>query len=185
MSIIKDGSGTGHTLKVNSENRAGTDSVSRSITQHINETHEKHFSLSFENIDPVGADDYFFYYKNTGLKNVHFTKFRFNATVVGSVEIHSVTGTAVYVGETEVVPVNRNFGSSTGVTSVINTDTDITGITNAGTAIKLRLDTVDKDFVDDAPSHIILPPGQALALLWDAATGAITGTIDIYEDQGV
>ena len=185
MAIIKDGSGTGNTLRINEENRADVESVSRSITQHINEKYEKHFSLSFENIDPVGADDYFFYYKNTGLKNIHLTKFRFLSTVAGSVEIHSVTGTPSYVSESAVVPVNRSFGSSAAVTATINTDTNITGLTSAGMAIKLRLDTINKDYVDDAPSHIILPPGQALALLWDAATGAITSTIDIYEDQGV
>ena len=185
MAIIKDGSGTGNTLRINEENRADVESVTRSITQHINEKYEKHFSLSFEDIDPTGADDYFFYYKNTGLKNIHFTKFRFNTTVAGSVEIRSVTGTPSYTSEAAVTPVNRSFGSSQSVTAIINTDANITGLANAGTAIKLRLDTVNKDYTDDAPSHIILPPGQALALLWDTSTGAITGTIDIYEDQGV
>jgi hypothetical protein len=48
----------------------------------------------------------------------------------------------------------------------------------------MTLDTVNKDYVDEAPSHIIVPPGQAMALLWDTATGALTGTIDLYEDQG-
>jgi hypothetical protein len=183
MSIIKDGSGTGRTMKINEENRADVEAISRPITQHINELYEKHFSLFFEAIDPTGADDYFFYMKNTGTKNIHITKSRFASTVAGSVEFHSVTGTASSVND--ITPVNRSLGSSVTPTLTVGTNVDITGLTNAGTLLHLRLDTANKDVVDEHPSHIIIPPGQALALLWDAATGILKGTIDIYEDQGV
>lgn len=185
MSIIKDGSGTGNTLRINSENRADVESVSRSITQHINEKYEKHLSITFEAIDPVGADDYFLYIKNTGTKNLHLTKFRFKTTVIGTIELHHVTGTASFAAETAITPVNRNLGSSESLTAVTSADTNTTGLSNAGTLLRLTLSTANVDFMDEAPSHIILPPGQALACLWDTATGILAGTIDIYEDQGV
>lgn len=184
MVQIVDGQ-TGNSAIVTDEYRLETDTVSRSITQHINEKYEKHFSLTFEGIDPVGADDYFFYFKNTGTKNVHFTKFRFQTSVAGNVEIHAVTGTPSYTADTDVTAVNRTIGSTKTVTSIIKTDTNTTGLSNAGTLIKLRLDTVNKDYFDDAPSHIIVPPGQSIALLWDTSTGILAGTIDIYEDQGI
>ena len=109
--IIKDGKGTGNTLAITTENRNKTDSVTRSLTQHINETYEKHFSISFELIDPTADDDFIFYFKNTGTKNIHMTKFRFMCTgAPGAVELHHVSGTAGGGGAT-VVPVNRTLGS--------------------------------------------------------------------------
>ena len=184
MVQIVDGQ-TGNSAIVTDEYRLETDTVSRSITQHINEKYEKHFSLTFEGIDPAGADDYFFYYKNTGTRNIHFTKFRFQSTVAGNVEIHHVTGTPSYAADTDVTPVNRTIGSTKTITSTIKTDTNTTGISNSGTLIKLRIDTVNKDYLDNAPSHIIVPPGQAIALLWDTSTGVLSSTIDLYEDQGI
>jgi len=183
--IIKDGTGTGKTLSITAENRARTDTVTRSLTQHINEEYEKHFSLTFDAIDPVGADDYFFYIKNTGTKTIHATKFRFRSTVAGSVELHRVTGTASFASETVITPVNRTLGSTNTVTAVTSADTNTTGISEAGIMLRMRLAVVDTDYVDEAPSHIIIPPGQAMACLWDTATGALSGTIDIYEDQGI
>jgi archaellum component FlaG (FlaF/FlaG flagellin family) len=183
MSIIKDGSGTGKTLRINTENRASTDSVTRTIGQHINEIYQKHFVAHFEAIDPTGADDYFFYMKNTGTKNIHITKMRFLSTVAGTVEVRHVSGTAS--SGTAVTPVNLFLGNSNAPTATIETDPDFTGLTNEGTIEGIRLDTVNKDFTEEVPEHIIIPPGQAVALLWDAATGAITGGIEFYEDQGV
>lgn len=183
MSIIKDGSGTGNTLRINEENRADTDAITRSITQHINEVYEKHWSLFFEAIDPTGADDYFFYLKNTGTKNLHVTKTRFSTTVVGTLEIHNVTGTASALSA--ITPVNRTLGSANFPVATIGTAVDITGLSNAGTLLHLRADVANKDYVDEHPSHIIIPPGQALAFLWDTGTGILKGTVDIYEDQGV
>lgn len=183
MSIIKDGAGTGNTLRVTSENKAQVNAVQRSLTQHINEIYEKHFSLFFEAIDPTGADDYFFYFKNTGTKNIHFTKFRFASTVIGTVEIHEVTGTATAVNA--ITPANRFIGSTNTLTATVGTNVNITGLSNAATLIHLRLDTANKDYIDDAPSHIIVPPGQAIAFLWDISTGILKGTVDVYEDPGI
>ena len=181
--IIKDASGTGNTLRITVENKAQVNAVQRSIAQHINEVYEKHFSLFFEAIDPTGADDYFFYFKNTGIKNIHFTKFRFSSTVAGTIEIHNVTGTA---SSTNVVtPANRFVGSTSSITATIGTNVDITGLSNAATLVHVRLAVADTDYVDEALSHIIVPPGQAIALLWDTSTGILKSTMDIYEDQGV
>lgn len=184
MAIIKDGTGSGNAAKITGENRLETDTVSRSLPQHINEVFKKHFSITFEAIDPVGADDYFLYFKNTGTKNIHLTKFRFKSTVVGTVELHAVSGTAAFTSETVIAPANRFLGASEGLTVVTSADTDITGLTNDATLLRLTLSTADTDFVDEAPSHIIIPPGQAMAGLWDTATGILAGTVDVYEDQG-
>lgn len=181
--ILKDGSGTGTAAKVTSDNRLEVEAIQRTLTQHVNEKHKKHFSLTFEAIDPVGADDYFVYIKNTGTKNLHLSKFRFQSTVIGSVELHDVTGTAVFTAGTDITPANRFLGASETLTATIKTDTDTTGLTNSATLIRLRLDVADKDYIDNAPSHIIIPPGRAMGCLWDQTTGILAGTIDCYEDQ--
>jgi archaellum component FlaG (FlaF/FlaG flagellin family) len=185
MALIKDGSGTGNTLRINEENRADVEAVSRPIEQHINEFYKKAFTVSYDAIDPVGADDYFLYIKNTGTKNLHVTHIQTRSTVAGSVEVHNVTGTASFASETAITPVNLTLGSSAALTGTFSADTNATGLTNAGTLFYQRLDTVNKDYLLKVDAHLIIPPGQALAFLWDTSTGALSGSVTIYEDQGV
>lgn len=184
MAMIKDSTGQGFGVQITSENKMQVNSVSRTITQHVNEIYEKHFSLVFEGIDPVGADDYFFYFENTGTKNIHLTKFRFKSTVIGTVEFHRVTGTPIFAAGVDITPSNRFLGSTKSISAIIKTDTNTTGISVADFLLRLTVSTANIDFVDDAPSHIIVPPGQKFALLWDTSTGVLSGTIDVYEDQG-
>ena len=82
-------------------------------------------------------------------------------------------------------PTNRFIGSSKTITASTGTSVDFTGLTSSAALIRLTLSTANVDFVDNAPSHIIVPPGQAIACLWDTATGILAGTIDIYEDPGI
>lgn len=183
MSIIKDGAGSGYTARVSSENRLHVTSVSVPSDQHVNEDHQKYFSVPFSGIDPVGADDYFFYIENTGIKNLHVTDFRMRSTVAGNVGIHHVIGTPVYVGETAVTPVNRYLGQTGTLDATVNTDTDITGLTNQGELFCICIPVINTTYHLKTSSHIIIPPGQAMALHWDTATGAISGTVSIYEAQ--
>jgi len=185
MSIIKDGSGTGRTLRVNEENRADVEAISRPIEQHINELYEKYFSLPFDAIDPVGADDYFFYLKNTGTKNLHITDLRARSTVAGTIEWHGVTGTPSFTSDTDITPVNRTLGSSQTLIATAKTDTNTTGLTSTGVLFYQRLDTANEGEHIRTSGHIIMKPGQAMALSWDTATGALSGVLSVYEDQGV
>ena len=183
--VIKDGAGSGKTLRINKENRADVEAVSRSLDQHINELYSKVYSLPFDGINPVGADDYFFYINNTGLKDLHITDIRVKSTVAGVVEVHSVTGTASFTAGADVTPVNRKIGASISLTATIKTDTDTTGLSNRGVLFYLNCDTVNKTEHLRTSSHIIVPPGQSVALLWDTSTGILSGAVSIYEDQGV
>lgn len=185
MSIIKDGSGTGRTLRINSENRADVESVTRPLDQHINEVYAKVFSVAFDAIDPVGADDYFYYMKNTGTKNLHVTDIRIRSTVAGVVEVHGVTGTASFTSETAITPTNRTIGSAESLTATTSADTNVTGLTSSGVLFYVPCETANEENEFKTSSHIIIPPGQAMALLWDTSTGALSGVVSVYEDQGV
>ncbi len=183
--IIKDGNGTGYTAAVTLDNRLSVDSVSVSREHHINSDHQKAFSLPFDAIDPVGADDYFFYVKNTGTLNLHITDVRLRSTVAGVVEIHVVTGTPTFTAGSDIAPVNRVLGSTNTLTATLKTDTDTTGLTSTGILFYMNVDTavLGDDTHLKTTSHLIIPPGQALAFLWDTGTGILSGVISMHEGQ--
>ena len=185
MIVIKDGSGKGYSLKINEENRADVEAVTRPSDQHINQRYQKVFSLPFDGIDPVGADDYFFYINNTGAKNLFITDIRVKSTVAGTVEVHHVSGTPSYTAAADVTPVNRTIGSAATITATIKTDTDTTGLTNEGVLFYLNCDTAEEMQHLRTSAKIIIPPGQSMALLWDTSTGVLSGIVSIYEDQGI
>jgi hypothetical protein len=103
--------------------------------------------------------------------------------VAGVVEVRSVTGTAS--SGTTVVPVNRSIGSSESLVATIETGADITGLSNTGVIFYQSLDTANEENHLKISAHIIIPPGQAIALLWDTSTGILSGVVSAYEDQGV
>lgn len=185
MSIIKDATGKGFGAGVTSENRICVDSSISTLELHVNKAYAKYFSLPFDAIDPVGADDYFFYIKNTGTKDINVTDFRIRSTVAGTVEIHTVSGTASFTSGTDVAPVNRKVGNANTLDATIKTDTDTTGLVNGGIYHYMRLAVVDTEYQTKFTGQIILPPGQAIAMLWDQATGALTGSVSVFEDPGV
>lgn len=182
MTIIKNGGHDGDFgMVVKNTGRGQVDAVSETSDRHLNIEHEKVWSLPFEGIDPVGADDYFLYIKNTGSANLAITDFRLESSVIGTVEVHSVAGTAVYTADADITPVNRHVGSIEAPTAIIKTDTNTTGLTNNGVFFWINTDVVDKTIHLHTSSNIIIPPGQAVALLWDQATGIMKGVVSLVE----
>lgn len=182
MTVIKNGSHDGDFgLKVSKEGRGQTDSVVETTDRHLNIEHQQVWSLPFEGIDPVGADDYFVYIKNTGITNLAITDFRLETTVAGTVEIHSVSGTPVYTAGVDITPVTRFVGSAIIPTATIKTDTDVTALVDEGLHFWIRCDTANKTCHESTSSNIVIPPGQAVGLLWDQATGVLKGTISLVE----
>jgi len=167
-----------HAATVNDFGQLLTEATISSEDRHININHEKVWSLPFQ-VDPAGAGDYFFYLKNTDSISYMVTDFRGASTVAGYVEINHVTGIAAYVGETAVAPVNRHLGSSNQPDCTINTDVDITGLTNAGTIFRMDVATVNQLNHLQTTAGIIIPPGQAIALSWSEATGIMNGNVSL------
>lgn len=183
--IIKDSTGKGYGVRVGPENRLDVTSVAIPIDQYINKNYGKVFSLPFDAIDPVGADDYFFYLKNTGTSDLHISDIRLKSTVAGTVEVHGVTGTPSYTADTDITPVNRKIGDTNTITAIAKTDTNTTGLTSQGILFYLNCDTVNEMQHLRTSSNITIPPGQAMALLWDTSTGALSGVVSVYEDQDI
>ena len=146
----------------------------------------KHF-VAIDSVDIIYspnlgiADDYFFYLTNTGTKDLAITDIRVSTTVAGTLDIKHVSGTPTYVSETAVTPVSRNLGSSKSPSATINTDTDITTLTDEGILFFMDLDTTGKTYRLSTSSNFIILEGQALALMWSEATGILSGVVSLVE----
>jgi hypothetical protein len=178
---IEDGKGSGRHAAVNSEFQLVGFSVSETTDRHINYTNQGVWSLPFEGIDPVGADDYFVYFKNTGTKLYAVTDIRVESSVAGTVEVHGVSGTPSYTASLDITPVNRYLGSSKQPAATVKTDTDVTGLTSDGTLFYINCSTANELFHLRTTSNIFVPPGQSFALLWDQGTGVLKGLVSIVE----
>lgn len=177
---IKNAKGTGDGLEIDPQGRAQTRSTQSTLDFYVNENTGKVWSLPFEGLNPAGADDYVVYIKNTGAKDLAISDIRIMAdTAATQIEIHKVTGTAA--GGSAITPVSRNLGSAAIPTATIESGTDITGLTTAGTIFFIQCDTVLREYHLSTSSHIIIPKGTAVGLLVETATANVTGIISIME----
>lgn len=176
---IESAVGTPHGAEVDSENRLHVFSVSVPDDRHINEEGGV-WSLYFTNT-PTGANDYFFYVKNTGTKDLRISDIRISSSVATAVNINVVTGTQA--GGTTITPVNRNLGSSRIPTATIEQGVDITGLTSTGTLFFQECATADTLYHLSTSSNIIIPQGTSLALQRVAATGLITCVVSLIEAE--
>ena len=172
---------SGSPLRVTSEGRANVSSVSEPIDRHVNREFGKAWSVSFFDIDPTGAFDYFFYLKNTGSADLTMTGIGISSTVTGSLEVMAVSGTPTFSSGVDLTPVSRNLGKSPIVDATIKSSIDITGLSNDGIVGHTKISAVDTTFSLTDNSTLIIPQGKAVALRWSEATGVLTGVIALIE----
>ena len=171
-----------NTVGVDEEKRMLTRATIDEFDAHINRESGKVWSLSFEGLNPAGADDYVFYLKNDGDKVLQVTDVRVMAdTAATQVEIHAVSGTAS--GGTDLTPVSRTIGSAATPSATIETGTDITGLTNDGILFFLQCDTVNREYHLRTSSRIRIPKGKAMAILVETATANVTGVVSLVEEE--
>ena len=180
--MLIEGAVSGKYADVDNNNMVKADSVSRTKDNFINGNSGKVWSLSFDAIDPVGVDDKFFYLENTGPEPLRVTDIRISSTVTGIVKVKKVSGTPVYVAETVVTGVSRRTGKSPTIQATSVIDTNITGLSDAGTWFYLPLSSAGQQTHLSTSSNIIIDSGDALALEWDTATGILTGTVSVAEN---
>lgn len=168
-----------HGAAVNDFGQLLVESVTSTEDRHINLEHQKVWSLPFRGIDPVGAGDIFFYFKNNDTIDYMFTDFRGSTTVAGYLDIIAVSGTPTFTAGTDITPVNRYIGNSNSPTATIKTDTDTTGLTDEGILFSMDVTTVATLQHLKTSAGVIVPPGQSIALRWSAATGILSGVLSI------
>lgn len=130
-------------------------------------------------VTPAGANDYFFYFENTGTVDYSLTHIRAFSAALTKISVQRVTGTPSYTSATDITPINRNLRFTAGMQATIKQDTDTTGI--SGDEIYfLQLDTANETRLLAPSSEIIIPPGGQLAFLSTVST-AITATVSLAE----
>lgn len=175
--IILDRTGKGYTAKVDSENRLEVFATTEPEDKHINKEGNV-FSIHFT-VTPVGANDYFFYYKNTGEEQVYITDIRISSSAATNITVEHVSGTPSYTSDTDLTPTNRNLGSSKVLTATIKSDTDTTGLTSEGVIFNIECPVADTLYHLRTSSNIIIPQGSSIALKRVAASGAIECVVSV------
>jgi hypothetical protein len=179
MTKIQDGTGSGRNALVTPNNRLATSAIVQQEDHFITNTSGKVWSYTIKDLDPTAADDYFFYVKNTSTTfNYNISDLRIASTVAGQLEINVVSGTAV--GDSTPLACSRLVGAAALPNAVVTEGVDITGLTGDGTLFLLTLEAAKMQQFKTS-SRIIIPPGQAVGLLWGEATGVLSGTISVYE----
>jgi hypothetical protein len=169
----------GQVVDVDVENRLKTFSIAQNEDKHAN-TEERYWSV-FVSITPTGANDKFFYLKNSGTKDLYITDVRISCSAVSQMLYKYVSGTAV--GGTEAQVTSRKLGSPKTPDAAILEGADITGLTDIGVIFHEECHTANKMESLKTTSNIIIPQGQAIAFERVAATGDITCVISVSEQE--
>ena len=167
--------------KINDEGEGLVLADAESRQFHINSRNVKVWSASWENITTAGANDYVFYLKNTGDKDLVVATVQFMSDTATQVEVQEVTGTAGG-SPTDITPVSRKLGVTDTPTATIQQDPDITGLTNAGIIKFMHITTANQLYELEIGSGIIIPKGRAMAILVETA-GVTTGLVTVYEES--
>lgn len=177
MAVIKGPNG--EVANVDKENRLSTFSVEQPNINHLN-GEGKVWSVYFT-VTPTGVNDFFFYLKNDGTKDLFVTDVRVSSTVATQLFYRHVSGTAV--GGTAITVTSRKLGSSAVPTATIEQGVDITGLTSEGILFFEECSIVDTLFHIDTQSEIIIPQGQAIAFERVEATGLIECMVTLVEAE--
>lgn len=169
----------GQVVEVNDENRLLVSAVSVTEDKHLN-TEERYWSVYVEETTP-GTNDYFFYLKNNGLKDLNLTDIRISSSVdLNTVYYERVSGAAV--GGTDAQITSRNVGSPKQIAGDVLSGADITGLTPLGVLFFQKCDVQSRGYHLRTSSNVIIPQGQAIAFR-SALAATIECLISISEEE--
>lgn len=131
---------------------------------------------------PTAANDYFLAIRNTSdVRDILITRITVDAGTAETIQVQSVTGT--FGGTlTPVTPLNRTVGSGIAVNADVQSSSDITGLTDAGTYERLVVAANSQVTIDLTDRPIILPRNNAapaIALLAETGAIALNAQVDI------
>ena len=171
----------GNVAEVSDSGQLSAFAVSEPEDKFINQrggVHSIYFSVT-----PAGANDYFYYLKNTGTSELSLTDIRIKSSVATTIYYEAVTGTPTYVTGTDTQDCNRNLGSSKLLNATSKYDTNITGLTSGGVLFFERCATADVRYKLSTSSNIIIPQGKAIAFRREAGTGLIEVVVSVVDSS--
>ena len=176
---IKDGTGTGRLMTVDSEGRAHGFATTESEEQHTNRLNSDHY-LMYIDITPTGAGSEFFYIKNTDTRDMIIKSYRiWTAASDEAVDIYrNKTGTPTTT--TTLTPVNLNFGSNKTATAQVYESVAFGGLSAGQLVDRLRIGDTGVDVFAEFPGGMILPQGASMTAQTVTGTVALEFTISFY-----
>lgn len=159
----------GQIAEVDIENRLSTKAISEAYDRHINKHEGKVWSV-LQSTTPVGANDYLFYFKNTGAEDIYITDIRASCAGASTLWIQRVSGTPTFTAGADLTPVTRNTGSTKTIDATIKEDTNTTGLTDDGTIFFIECPVADTLYHLRTSSNIIVTQGQAIAMYTDGTS---------------
>lgn len=160
--------------RVNSSGELEVAAVIETVEHFANATNGQAWNLNIEQT-PTGANDNFFYLKNTSSSDQLIIEGFDN--YAGSAEeiliFLSTTGTTT--GGTTLVPANLNTSSSREITATIEAGNDITGLTDGVQIYKIKIGTSLAQYNFD--QDVVIAPGGVITM--QAVAGSIKLNISI------
>jgi len=167
--IIEDGTGSGKTAEVKSDNRLAVHSVSASIEHYVNHHAGQAYTAGFAKT-PTGAGDCFGY-----ITNNNDMDFVISTVMVSAASDETVimkfgdTGTAI--GGTDVALVNRNAGSGNVANVTAQSGVDITGMSGGSAVASVFIQGGESSKQVEITSSLIIPKNKTISFY--VASGAI------------
>lgn len=180
---IKDGTGKGYQAKVDANNMIRARVVSESVEHYANYTLGLAFSLYF-NVTPTGANDCFFYFKNTNTHPIVFEGFAAYAASAEAIDVY-LKHTGTPSGGSTLTETNLNTSSASSLDATIQYGNDITGLSGGSLAYRYYIPANSSTNSINFEQDIIVYPQTTLTLY--AVNGAINivGHMDCHIDTGV
>lgn len=184
--IQNGGVGAKFSAKVDKEGRLQVLAVTEPEDKHVNR--EGKVYSAYLKVTPAGPNDYFFYIKNTGTKDIFLTDVRITTTVASKFYYKKVVGTPAFVTGTDISAenktlTNRNLGSSSTLDATIKFDTDITGLTDDGILFFEEAVGADTRYKLSTSSNILISQGSSFAIQKVGATGEVECVISLVEAE--
>jgi len=173
--LIEDGTGSGRTAKVDSENKLVVRATTETEIHHINreesEAYEVYFGISPNSSNPsVDSTQYFAYIKNTSNDGLVIAEMRVWVEQAEYIDIYFNT-IGSPIGTTDITPVNMNLASGHTANGDFKQGLDITGLSGGVFFDRIRIPADDDDHIRSWPSLILIPKNNIVT--FQAGSGGI------------
>ena len=170
--LIEDGTGSGKTARVNSENRLQTIAITSTVEHHINHEEGEAYSFITQQTpaysDPSGAsgDICFAYIKNTNSIDLCLEEIDIRLGGTSQAEIIKVLGktTGDPIGGNTITPVNLNLGSGKEADGTFQAGSEITEISGGTELHRIYIGSSNTSETFNFGQDIIVPKNNIITL---------------------
>ena len=179
---IEDGTGEGYQAKVNSQNMLNTNTVAQAIKYYVNRQ-GNFYSCTFSLITS-GADDCFFYLKNTGDPDIIIQRLSVYAASNEVIKGY-LNDTGTPVGGTNHIPVNRNGGSANLCDCIAEYGVNITGMSGGDNFDNFHVPADNHTHTYRWEAGIMIPKNRIFTLYVENGAIELDVTVTFFGCSGI